>query len=139
MEVGKDMWVQYEFETPQTFKAFALGMGEAGELSEFNGGPTNRSLKVSDDGINFRTVVKVSNSTLPFITTAIPATTAKYWRICFETLPATISPIAALMGMTETPKPSGTNISEFVLFNTSRINQAEDKAGFSAWRENFAA
>jgi alpha-L-rhamnosidase/Glycosyl hydrolases family 2, sugar binding domain len=136
MEVGKDMWIQYEFETPQTFKAFAVGMGEAGELAEFNGGPTNRSLKVSDDGINFRTVTKVSNSTLPFITTGIPATTAKYWRMCFETLPATISPIAAMMGMTETPKPSGTNISEFVLFNTSRIDQAEDKAGFSAWKED---
>lgn len=136
MEVGKDMWVQYEFETPQTFKAFALGMGEAGELAEFNGGPTNRSLKVSDDGVNFRTVAKVTNSTLPFITTAIPATTAKYWRMCFETLPATISPIAAMMGMTETPKPAGTNISEFVLFNTSRIDQAEDKAGFSAWKED---
>ena len=136
MEVGKDMWVQYEFESPQTFKAFALGMGEAGELAEFNGGPTNRSLKVSDDGIKFRTVAKVSNSTLPFITTAIPATTAKYWRICFETLPASISPIMAMMGMNETPKPSGTNISEFVLFNTSRINQAEDKAGFSPWKED---
>ncbi|WP_255039274.1 glycosyl hydrolase [Lacihabitans soyangensis] len=136
MEVGKDMWVQYEFETPQTFKAFALGMGEAGELAEFNGGPTNRSLKVSDDGVNFRTVAKISNSTLPFITTSIPATTAKYWRICFETLPASISPIMAMMGMNETPKPAGTNISEFVLFNTSRINQAEDKAGFSAWKED---
>lgn len=136
MEVGKDMWVQYAFETPQTFKAFALGMGEAGELAEFNGGPTNRSLKVSDDGVNFRTIAKVSNSTLPFITTGIPTTTAKYWRICFETLPATVSPIAAMMGMTETPKASGTNISEFVLFNTSRIDQVEDKAGFSAWKED---
>ena len=136
MEVGQDMWVQYEFDSPQTFKAFALGMGEAGELAEFNGGPTNRSLKVSDDGVNFRTIAKVSNSTLPFITTAIPATTAKYWRICFETLKPELNPIMMMMGMTEAPKPSGTNISEFVLFNTSRINQAEDKAGFSAWKED---
>ena len=43
----------------------------------------------------------------------------------------------AMMGMTEAPKPSGTNISEFVLFNTSRIDQAEDKAGFSAWKEEY--
>ncbi len=135
MEVGQDMWVQYEFDTPQTFKAFALAMGEAGELAEFNGGPTNRSLKVSDDGVNFRTVAKVSNTTLPFITTQIPATTAKYWRICFETLKGELSPIMAMMGMTEAPKPAGTNIAEFVLFNTSRIDQAEDKAGFSAWKE----
>lgn len=136
-EIGKDMWVQYEFAAPQTFKAFAVGMGEAGELADFNGGPTNRSLKVSDDGVNFRTVAKVPNSTLPFITIGIPTTTAKYWRICFETLPATVSPIAAMMGMPTTGlKPSGTNISEFVLFNTSRIDQAEDKAGFSPWKED---
>jgi hypothetical protein len=136
MEVGKDMWVQYEFDAPQTFKAFGLGMGEAGELAEFNGGPTNRSLKVSDDGVNFRTIAKVSNSTLPFITTGIPATTAKYWRICFETLPAAPNPIAMMMGAPADAKPAGTNISEFVLFNTSRIDQAEDKAGFSAWKES---
>ncbi len=136
MEVGKDMWVQYEFDAPQTFKAFGLGMGEAGELAEFNGGPTNRSLKVSDDGVNFRTIAKVSNSTLPFITTGIPATTAKYWRICFETLPAAPNPIAMMMGAPADAKPAGTNISEFVLFNTSRIDQAEDKAGFSAWKED---
>jgi hypothetical protein len=137
MEVGQDMWVQYQFDSPQTFKAFGLGMGEAGELAEFNGGPTNRSLKVSDDGVNFRTVAKVSNTTLPFITTQIPATTAKYWRICFETLKGELNPIMAMMGMTEAPKPSGTNISEFVLFNTARIDQAEDKAGFSAWKEEY--
>ncbi|PWK23829.1 glycosyl hydrolase family 2 [Arcicella aurantiaca] len=136
MEVGQDMWIQYEFDAPQTFKAFGLGMGEAGELAEFNGGPTNRSLKVSDDGVNFRTVAKVSNTTLPFITTQIPTTTAKYWRICFETLKGELNPIMAMMGMTDAPKPAGTNISEFVLFNTSRIDQAEDKAGFSAWKED---
>jgi hypothetical protein len=137
MEIGKDMWAQYQFDSPQTFKAFGLGMGEAGELAEFNGGPTNRSLKVSDDGVNFKTVAKVSNTTLPFITTQIPTTTAKYWRICFETLKGELSPIMAMMGMTEAPKPAGTNISEFVLFNTSRIDQAEDKAGFSAWKEEY--
>ncbi|MFN4145930.1 MAG: glycosyl hydrolase [Runella sp.] len=136
MEVGQDMWIQYEFDTPQTFKAFSIAMSEAGELAEFNGGPTNRSLKVSDDGVNFRTVAKVSNSTLPFITTAIAPTTAKYWRICFETLPGVLNPIMAMMGMTDTPKPAGTDIAEFILYNTSRIDQTEDKAGFSPWKES---
>ncbi|MBL7817900.1 MAG: hypothetical protein JNL70_23020 [Saprospiraceae bacterium] len=139
MEIGQDMYVQYEFETPQTFKAFTIGVTEAGELAEFNGGPTNRSLKVSDDGVNFRTVVKVSNSVLPLITTAIPATTAKYWRLCFETLKPEFSPIMAMMGMPAPTKPNGVNVSEFVLFNTSRIDQAEDKAGFSAWKETTAS
>jgi len=137
VEVGKDMYVQYEFDTPQTFKAFAIGVGPAGELAEFNGGPTNRSLKVSDDGINFRTIAKVPNSTLPFITVGIQATTAKYWRICFETLPGMPNAFAAMVGIpTGEPKPDGTNISEFVLFNTSRIDQVEDKAGFTPWKED---
>jgi alpha-L-rhamnosidase/Glycosyl hydrolases family 2, sugar binding domain len=134
-EVGKDMYVQYEFDSPQTFKAFAIGVGPAGGLSEFNGLPDNRRLKVSDDGVNFRTVATVSGSTNPFLTVSISPTTAKYWRMCFETLPASINPIAAMMGAGGEPKPEGANISEFVLFNTSRIDQAEDKAGFTAWKE----
>ncbi len=135
-EVGKDMFVQYEFDSPQTFKAFAVGVGPAGGLSEFNGLPNNRRLKVSDDGVDFRTIATVSGSTNPFLTVSIPATTAKYWRMCFETLPASINPIAAMMGAGGEPKPEGANISEFVLFNTSRIDQAEDKAGFTAWKED---
>lgn len=135
MEIGQDMYVQYEFDTPQSFKAFTIGVTEAGELAEFNGGPTNRSLKVSDDGVNFRTVAKVSNSVLPVITTGIPTTTAKYWRLCFETLKPEFSPIMAMMGMPAPTKPNGVNVSEFVLFNTSRIDQLEEKAGFSPWKE----
>ncbi|MFN8346927.1 MAG: glycosyl hydrolase [Spirosomataceae bacterium] len=138
MKVGEDMWVQYEFAAPQTFKAFAVGVGSAGELAEFNGGPTNRSLKVSDDGVNFRTVAKVPNSTLPFITVGITPTTAKYWRICFETLPPAPNPFAALVGAPAgEPKSEPAHISEFVLFNTSRIDQAEDKAGFTPWKEGL--
>ncbi len=135
-EVGKDMFVQYEFDSPHTFKAFAVGVGAAGGLAEFNGLPGNRRLKVSDDGVNFRTVATVSGSTNPFLTVAISPTTAKYWRMCFETLPASINPIAAMMGAGGEPKPEGANISEFVLFNTSRIDQAEDKAGFTPWKED---
>ncbi|MCA0230417.1 MAG: glycoside hydrolase [Bacteroidetes bacterium] len=137
MKVGEDMWVQYAFDAPQTFKAFAVGVGSAGELADFNGGPTNRSLKVSDDGINFRTVAKVPNSTLPFITIGIAPTTAKYWRICFETLPPAPNPFASLVGApTGELKSEPAHISEFLLFNTTRIDQAEDKAGFSPWRES---
>lgn len=134
-EVGTDMYVQYAFDSPQTFKAFAVGVGPAGELAEFNGLPLNRRLKVSDDGVNFRTLATVSASTNPFLTTSFPATTAKYWRMCFETLKPELNPIMLMMGMTGEPKPEGVKISEFVLFNTSRIDQAEDKAGFTAWKE----
>ncbi|MCP9755478.1 glycoside hydrolase [Lacihabitans sp. CCS-44] len=136
MEVGQDMYVQYSFNEPQTFRAFAVSGASQDALAEFNGAPENRSLKVSDDGVNWRLVGKVSGSTVPFNTVSIPTTTAKYWRMCFQTLPITISPMLAMMGMPAPTKPDGVNVAEFVLFNTSRINQAEDKAGFSPWKED---
>lgn len=137
MEVGADMWIQYAFDQPQTFSAFSISGAMNGALAEFNGGPENRSLKVSDDGVNFRTIAKVSGSTVPFNTVAIPTTTAKYWRICYETLPGEVNLFAAMAGgPMEAPKPAGVQVAEFQLYTTSRIDQVEDKAGFSPWTED---
>lgn len=137
MEIGEDMWVQYTFDQPQTFKAMSISGAMNGALAEFNGGPENRSLKVSDDGINFRTIAIVSGSTVPFNTVSFPSTTAKFWRICYETLPGEVNLFAAMAeGGMEPPKPSGVEVAEFILYNTSRVDQVEDKAGFSPWTEN---
>ena len=136
MAVGEDMWIQYAFETPQTFKAFSVVGASSSPLAEFNGAPENRSLKVSDDGTTWREVAKVSGSTVPFNTVAIAPTTAKYWRLCVKTLPPAFNPFLAMMGAPTTePKPEGVHIAEFVLYNTDRIDQVEDKAGFSPWKE----
>jgi hypothetical protein len=129
------MWVQYAFDQPQTFKAMAVSGASFSALAEFNGGPENRSLKVSDDGINFRTIAKVSGSTVPFNTIAFTPTKAKYWRICFETLPPQPNIFAAMAGVPQDLKPAGVEVAEFVLYNTSRVDQVEDKAGFSPWSE----
>jgi hypothetical protein len=136
MEVGQDMWIQYEFETLQTFKAFSIVGANHNGLEQFYGGPLNRSLKVSDDGVNFKEVAPVSGSIVPQNTVSIPATTAKFWRIAFKTLLGTPNPFAAMMGGSmEAPKPEGVNVAEFVLYNTDRIDQFEDKAGFTPWKE----
>lgn len=136
-KVGEDMWVQYAFNSPQTFKAFSVSGASHDKLAEFNGGVKNRSLKVSDDGINFRTIATVSGSHVPFNTVSIKPTTAKYWRMCFETLPPKPDIFALMAGapMGEL-HPNGVEVAEFVLYNTSRIDQIEDKAGFSPWTEN---
>ncbi|MCP9770508.1 glycoside hydrolase [Lacihabitans sp. LS3-19] len=136
MEVGEDMYVQYSFDQAQTFRAFGVSGASHDALEDFNGAPENRSLKVSDDGINWRTVAKVSGSIVPFNTVSIPTTTAKYWRMCFRTLPISVNPMLVMMGVPAPTKPDGVNVAEFVLFNTSRINQAEDKAGFTPWKED---
>ncbi|OOG73074.1 glycosyl hydrolase [Algoriphagus sp. A40] len=137
MEIGEDMWIQYAFDQPQTFRAFSISGAMNGALAEFNGGPENRRLKVSDDGVNFKTIATVSGSTVPFNSVSIPVTTAKYWRITYETLPIQPNVFAAMAGMPPQEKPDGVNVAEFQLYTSSRIDQVEDKAGFSPWSEDY--
>ncbi|GAB3956340.1 glycosyl hydrolase [Spirosoma harenae] len=138
MEVGQDMWIQYEFDSPQTFKAFTIvGAPAAGELAEFRGMPDNRMLKVSDDGVAFRDVVIIRGSTIPQSTMAIVPTTAKYFRFTFKTEKSEGNPFAAMMGGRAEPgKPQGVPVAELVLHNTDRVDLFEGKAGFSAWKES---
>jgi len=134
--VGEDTWIQYAFDSPQTFRAFSIVGANHSGLEEFNGGPENRSLKVSDDGVNFREVVAIPGSTVPQNTLSIPPTTARYFRCTFKTLPPEVNMFAAMMGGKAEPgKPVGVNVAELVLYPTSRINLFEDKAGFNPWKE----
>ena len=137
MKVGEEMWLQYEFETPQTFKAFSIAGAMLTAMSDFDGAPLNRTLKASDDGINFREVTPLTGSIVPLNTVSIPPTTARYWRIVYKTLPPPVNIFAAMSGGNPIgEKSDGVNIAEFILYNTDRIDQAEDKAGFTPWKEN---
>lgn len=135
-EAGEDTWIQYEFETPQTFKALSVVGAVHNQLEQFNGSPENRSLQVSDDGINFREVTKIPGSAVPQITVSFPPVTAKYFRFVYKTLPGQLGLEAMFMDNPTPPKPTGVGVAEFVLFNTSRINKAEEKAGFLPYKEN---
>ncbi|RRB03950.1 glycosyl hydrolase [Larkinella rosea] len=140
VEVGQDMWIQYEFESPQTFKAFTIvGASSGGALAEFRGAPDNRALKVSDDGVNFREVVQIKGSTVPENTMRIVPTTAKYFRFTFKTLEPQGNPFGAMFGgnpSAEKPKPEGIPVAELVLHNTDRVDLFEEKAGFIPWKED---
>ena len=135
MEIGKDMWIQYEFSSPQMFKAFSVAGASETPLAEFNGNPKNRTLKVSDDGVSFRTIATVEGGTNPYNTVSIALTTAKYWRMCWETLKPEVNGFMAMMGAPADRKPEGVKVAEFVLHSTDRIDQFEDKAGFTPWKE----
>lgn len=136
MEIGKDMWIQYEFGSPQTFKAFSVAGASETPLGEFNGNPKNRTLKVSDDGVNFRTIATVEGGTNPYNTVSIAPTSAKYWRMCWETLKPETNGFMSMMGVSGNRKPEGVKVAEFILHSTDRIDQFEDKAGFTPWKES---
>lgn len=137
VEVGQDAWIQYEFATPQTVRAFTIvGSPPAGELADFRGMPDNRSLKVSDDGVTLRDVVIIRGSTIPQSTMSIPATTARYFRFTFKTEKPQGNPFGAMMGLSSEPgKPQGVPVAELVLHGTDRVDLFEQKAGFNPWNE----
>jgi hypothetical protein len=137
-EVGEDFWIQYEFKSPQTIKAMSVVGANHSALEQFNGGPENRRLMVSNDGVEFTEVAKIKGSIAVQNTIAFKATTGRYWRLAYTTLPPPFNPFSQMFGGSGgESRPEGVNLAEFVLYSTDRIDQLEDKAGFTPWSEDM--
>ncbi len=130
----EDLWIQYTFNEPVTFKAFTVSGAQHLPQEDFYGGPKNRFLQVSNDGINFKTIAQVSGSVVPHNTVAFEPTTAKFWRLAIKPFKQEVDPMLAMFGL-GAGGPQNADIAEFNLYNTDRIDQFEDKAGFDPWRE----
>lgn len=135
-EVGEEIWIQYSFNAPQTFRSYAVVGANHNSLEQFRGSPQNRRLYVSDDGVNFRKVADIPGTLVPQTSGSFPATTALHWRFAYETLPSAPAGIAAMFGAPTPTRPDGVPVAEFVLYQADRIDRLEDKAGFSAWVED---
>lgn len=137
-KVGEDFWIQYEFDKPQTFTAATVVGANHTALEQFDGGVENRTLSVSDNGIDFNKVTKIPGSIAPQNTVAFNAATGKIWRLSYVTQPPAGNPFMMMLGMQSAEaKPEGVNLAEFVLHTTDRIDQFEDKAGFTPWKEDL--
>ena len=130
-----DMWIQYSFTEPITFKAMTVSGAHHIPLEDFHGGPKNRSLQVSDDGIRFKTITTISGSIVPLNTVAFEPTTAKYWRLVYKPFLAPANAMLSMFGMGASTKPQGVDVAEFNLHAASRISEFADKAGFDPWKE----
>lgn len=121
-------WIQYAFPEPQMIKAVSLAETRLRYNFEANPPECPNSLWASTDGINFTEVAKIPVG-VERQTITVPPTTAKYFQIRIA------NPVAddffAFMAITH-PAPLFTNVSEFVLYTTPRINHSEEKTGFSA-------
>jgi hypothetical protein len=127
-------WIQYEFAQAQTIKAVSVTGGGSRSPFGLPGPSEERSLEVSDDGINFRRVAFIPLNVIPQQTITIPPTTARYFRLRFDNPGAHPNPIAAMIGGggTVAKPPAGSDIAELVLYPATRINHFEEKAGFVA-------
>ncbi|WP_413668272.1 glycosyl hydrolase [Mucilaginibacter sp. Mucisp86] len=126
-------WIQYEFAQAQTIKAVSVTGGGSRSPFGLPGPSEERSLEVSDDGINFRRVAFIPHSVISQQTITIPPTTARYFRLRFNNPEAHPNLIATMLGGGVTSKPpAGNDIAELVLYPATRINHFEEKAGFVA-------
>ncbi len=123
-------WIQYEFPKPQTIKAVTVVGGGTRWVFGVPGPSEERSLEVSDDGINFRRISFIPISVVAQRTISFPATTAKYFRVTFKN-PLPPMSFAAIMGGAAPKPPAGTEIAEIVVHPAARINRFEEKAGFA--------
>lgn len=124
----KTQWIQYSFPEPVTVKSVSLGIG--GDAVAFSSAHGSRfSLESSEDGNTFSKVCDLSAGPAYVNTVSIPETTARHFRIVAPLLSTEPDPLAAFLGI---GPHKGDEIAEFILWPYTRVNRAEDKAGFSA-------
>jgi hypothetical protein len=138
--VGKQAWIDYDFGRPQAIYGITLAMGGpvnplAAFLGTSNNGP---ELLSSDDGSEFRLILKTPSGGTPQHTVSFPEVRARYFRVAFTTPPPMAFPglgdidLSGLMDVSSLSKPIAEHkITELVLHSVPRVNRFEDKAAFA--------
>ena len=137
---GKDgfAWIQYEFPEAVTVRSLSVvGVAGGGGYPGMPMGPASNALECSQDGKNWTRICDVRGGGSAQATMSVPETTAKYFRLTVQNPRPRPMGGGNPFGMgggapSAAPAPAGTRISEFVVWPTSRIDRAEDKAGFTA-------
>ncbi|MFZ0961375.1 MAG: glycosyl hydrolase, partial [Terriglobia bacterium] len=137
---GQTSWIQYEFAEPQTIHAVSVVTKNPGSIAAMLAGigSPEKSFEASDDGQNFRAVVKLADDGAAEHTVSFPAVKAKFFRVVFKRtppppLPAWASGIdPASLGIRVGKPPTDYEIAELVLHPGARVSRFEDKAAFSS-------
>ena len=139
--VGQLAWIDYDFGKPQTISSLTLALGgPVNPLAAFMGTSNNGpELLASDNGQQYRSIVKMPSGGAAQHTVTFPAVRSRYFRVGFTTPP----PMRGLPGMADLDlsgvvdvramaKPLAAHtISELVLHAAPRVNRFEDKAAFA--------
>lgn len=126
-------WIQFAFPQAQVIKAITMvGGGNPGVFGMGADAKDSRKLEASDDGINYKFVCIIPPGAVLEQTIAIPATTAKYFRVTVKNPPKPVNMGAAFgLGGGDPKDPGGTSIAEIVLHTADRINMFEEKDAFA--------
>ena len=121
-------WIQYQFRDLQTIKAVTVVDGRV--RSQW-GAPVetcSKYLAVSNNGVNFSKVLDIPNSSALAQTVSFEPVTGRYFRVVFRNNEVNSQNSSASRQVGIRP----TMISELVLHPVTKINHAEEKAGFAS-------
>ncbi len=119
-------WILFRFERPADISAVSVGEGVSRALFLSAPGMVTATLECSDDGISFRKVCDIPAGGVMQQTISFPKVSARYFRACFNLK----HPYSAIMSI---PERQEAFVTELRLFADSRVNHAEEKAGFSTY------
>ena len=126
---GTHAWIQYSFPEEVTVKALTLVGGPVRGQWASEAPSYNNILQSSKDGVKWEDVCRIPSGSVAQQTIDIPVTSARYFRLCVANPVADRTYAAFGYNM---PAPKGTAIHEFVLHTVTKVNHAEEKAGFAA-------
>ena len=126
---GQISWIQYRFPERQIVRAVTVCGLETRGMWDMTPPSYDNLLQSSEDGETWQDICRIPSGSVARQTIDIPVTTARYFRLVVAN-PKGDQTYASL-GFGQ-PAPSGTRIHEFVLHGTTRVNHAEEKAGFAA-------
>ena len=127
-ENGTHSWIQYSFPEPVTIRSFTLAGGAMQDTFATNRTSDNY-LMCSSDGEHWDELFRIPSSPVPQLTAVIPETTARYFRLYIVNPEPDYTLIYYGVPMVY---PTGTRIHEWKLHTVSKVNHAEEKAGFAS-------
>ena len=143
--VGESAWIQYEFIEPQSVRSLTIAMKDPDEITAVINGISSpeKSLEASDDGQNFRAIVKLPDGGAPEHTVSFPPAKAKFFRVVFKRAPAPATPSWMLgmdpssLGVKVGPRPTDYEIIKLALQPGARVNRFEEKAAFTPFPDLY--
>ncbi|MBQ6578300.1 MAG: discoidin domain-containing protein [Bacteroidales bacterium] len=126
---GTHSWIQYSFPEKTIIRALTLVGGQVRGQWASESPSYSNYLQASDNGIDWTTVCRIPSGSVAQQTIDIPITAAKYFRLMVANPVPDMTYAAYGYAM---PAPEGTMIHEFKLYSVTKVNHAEEKAGFAA-------
>ncbi len=132
-------WLEQRFSDPVTVRSVVLGLPNP---TGFGAAPApNAVLEASDDGVDYREVVRIEPSPVPARTASFPPVTARRFRLTLSAASAAEALPAQGEGVAPAPvlrRADRFTVTQFALREGGLVHSAEAKAGFTAAPDYYA-